>query len=177
LPANDGTYSVSFAGALSVEDTVIGIYPINAESGDPALASQSAVAGLRHSSKVNGVVLVVTPSGCRIVRPATNKGASKTWDEYLCDSAAVVKTEGRGYSLVCVFGDGNARAFSIPGLKEIGCGAVNKVLDVRRLSDALISPTGDIVGWVGPSQIAVLNVWGAGEVMYVSTGLEGGKQC
>lgn len=177
MPANDGTYSVSFAGALSVEDTVVGIYPINANSGEPALASQSAVAGLRHGAKVNGVVLAVTPSGCRILRPATNKGASKTWDDYLCYSAAVVKTEGRGYSLVGVFGDGNARAFSVPGLKEIACAAVSKVLDVRRLSDTLISPTGDIVGWVGPSEIAVLNAWGAGEALYVSTSHYCGQKC
>jgi syntaxin-binding protein 5 len=168
LPSNNGTYSVSLAGSVSLEDRVIGIYPINADSGEPALATQSAVAGLRHGAKVNGVVVVVTFSECRIFKPATNKGASKTWGDYLCDSAGFVKTEGRGYSLVGLFGDGNARAYSIPGLKEIGCTPVGHILDVRRLSEAVITPSGDVIGWTGPSEVAIINVWGSGSALCVS---------
>ncbi|KAL1964083.1 hypothetical protein VTN77DRAFT_7501 [Rasamsonia byssochlamydoides] len=162
LPASNGTYSVSFVGAISLEDKVISINPIDANSGSPALATPTAVSGLRNGIKVHGVVVAVTPSGCRIFKPATSKGASKEWDDKLCDSAAVVKTEGRGYSLVGLFGDGNAHAYSIPALKEIGCAAISSILDVRRLSEALISPSGDVLGWVGPSEIAIFNVWGTG---------------
>lgn len=127
-----------------------------------------AVSGLRNGAKVNGVVIAVTQSDCRIFRPATNKGASKTWGDYLCDSAGFVKTEGRGYSLVCLFGDGNVRAYSIPGLKEIGCTQISNILDVRRFSEAIISPSGDVIGWTGPSEVAIVHVWGSGTPMSVS---------
>jgi syntaxin-binding protein 5 len=147
---------------VSLEDKVISIHPIDAETGAPAVATQAVVASLRNGAHVNGVVVAVTPSGCRIFRPATAKGASKSWDNFMCDSAAVVKTEGRGYSLVGLFGDGNAHAYSIPALKEIGSAAIGNILDIRRLSDAVISPTGDVLGWVGPSEIAIFNVWGTG---------------
>lgn len=167
LPASNGTYTVSFAGSVAVEDSVLGIHPINADSGEPALATQNVVAALRNGAKVNGVLVVVTSSGCRIFKPATNKGASKTWDDFICYSAGVVKTEGHGYSLVGVFGDGNARAYSIPGLKEIGCTSINNTLDLQRLSDAIISSSGDVLGWAGPSEIAVFSVWGAGVPLYV----------
>jgi hypothetical protein len=152
---------------VAVEDSVLGIHPINADSGEPAFATQNVVSALRNGAKVNGVLVVVTSSGCRIFKPATNKGASKTWDEFICYSAGVVKTEGHGYSLVGVFGDGNARAYSIPGLKEIGCTSINTTLDLQRLSDTVISSSGDVLGWAGPSEIAVFNVWGAGTPLYV----------
>lgn len=167
LPSNTGTYSVSFVGSTSLEDSVIGIYPINADSGENALATQNAVSGLRNGAKVNGVVVAVTSSDCRIFKPATNKGASKTWGDFLCDSAGFVKTEGRGYSLVGLFGDSNVRAYSIPALKEIGCTNVSNILDVRRFSEAVISPSGDIIGWTGPSEVAIISVWGAGTPLYV----------
>lgn len=165
LPSNNGTYSVQFVGSTSLDDRVIGIFPINADSGEPALATQMAVSGLRTGAKINGVVVAVTQSDCRIFRPATNKGASKTWGDFLCDSAGFVKTEGRGYSLVGLFGDGNVRAYSIPGLKEIGCTQISNILDVRRFSEAVISPSGDVIGWTGPSEVAIVNVWGAGTPM------------
>lgn len=167
LPSGNGTYTVSFAGATNLDDKVIRICPIDADTGNPALATQTAVASLRNGFKLNGVVIAVTPSSCRIFKPAASKGAHKTWDDFMCDSAAVVKTEGRGYSLVGLFGDGNARAYSIPGLREIGCAQINHILDIRRLSEALISPTGDVLGWIGPSEIGVFNVWGSGITLYV----------
>lgn len=124
-----------------------------------------AVSGLRSGVRVNGVVVAVTQSDCRIFRPATNKGASKTWGDFLCDSAGFVKIEGRGYSLVGLFGDGNVRAYSIPGLKEIGCTQISNILDVRRFSEAVISPSSDVIGWTGPSEVAIINVWGSGTPM------------
>ncbi|RJE16978.1 SNARE-dependent exocytosis protein, partial [Aspergillus sclerotialis] len=93
LPAADGTYIVTFAGAIALDDKVISINPIDADRGDYALATPNAVGGLRSGVKVNGVVIAVTPAGCRLFKPSTSKGAHKSWDDYLCDSAAVVKTE------------------------------------------------------------------------------------
>ena len=142
---------------------------MNAETGEPAGATQSAVSNLKNGYTVDGVVIVVTPSDCRIFKPAAAKGAHKSWDEFMCDSATVVKTEGSGYSLVGLFGDGTARAYSIPALKEIGSAPVNNTLDVRRLGDASISPTGDILGWIGPSEVAMMNVWGSGLELYCPT--------
>ncbi|KAJ5594795.1 uncharacterized protein N7459_001003 [Penicillium hispanicum] len=165
LPASNGTYSASYAGVSPVDDKVIKIIPIDAESGGQALATPTAVGGLRSGVKINGVVIAVTVSGCRIFKPPTAKGAHKSWDDYLCDSAAVVKSDGRGYSLVGLFGDGNARAFTIPGLKEVGCNKINHIADMRRLSEACITPTGSVMAWVGPSEIGLFNVWGTGKTL------------
>ncbi|KAJ5866107.1 hypothetical protein N7534_000660 [Penicillium rubens] len=168
LPGSNGTYEAAFAGSSVVEDKVISVIPIDADSGGLALATPSVVGGLRNGVKVNGVVIAVTASGCRIFKPPTSKGAHKTWDDYLCDSAAVVKTEGRGYSLVGLFGDGHARAFSIPALRDIGCTKINHIADMRRLSESCITPTGNIMAWVGPSEIGMFNVWGSGSGLHPS---------
>ncbi|EGC40766.1 SNARE-dependent exocytosis protein [Histoplasma capsulatum var. duboisii H88] len=160
LPSG-GTYTVSFVGSRNVDDRVLSICPINAENGVPALASQDVVAKLRNGYQVNGVVIAVTPSGCRMFKPASAKGAEKDWDDFLCDSATVVRTEERS-SLVGVFGDGKARAYSIPALKEISSAPIDNILDMRRLGEAVISPSGDVIGWTGPSELAMLSLWGAG---------------
>lgn len=162
VPESSGRYAVSFAGVSSLDDKVIKISPMHAESGRPAYASQSAVAGLRNGSRINGVLLAVTVSGARLFRPAANKGAHKTWDQFLCDSAAVVRYEDLGYALLGLYGDGCARAYSIPALKEIGSVKVSDVLDVRRFSDAVITSTGDILGWKGPAEMALINIFGTG---------------
>jgi WD40 repeat protein len=162
LPDQSGRHTVSFVGASSLEDKIIAICPIHADSGRPAYANPSVVAGLRSGAKVNGVLLVVTASGVRIFKPATHKGASKTWDEFLCDAATIVRYEGIGYCLLGLFGDGCARGYSIPALKEIGSVKVDQVLDIRRFSEAVITSTGDIFGWKGPAELALVNVFGTG---------------
>ncbi|KAF2177934.1 hypothetical protein K469DRAFT_676653 [Zopfia rhizophila CBS 207.26] len=162
LPESSGGYSVSFAGVCSLDDRVINICPIHAETGRPAYASQSAVSGLRSGAKVNGVLLAVTHSGARIFRPATNKGAHKTWDEFLCDAATIVRYEDLGYALLGLYGDGCARGYSIPALKDIGAVKVDDVLDRRRFGEAMITSTGDIFGWKGPAEMTLINVFGAG---------------
>ncbi|SLM36526.1 WD40/YVTN repeat-like-containing domain [Lasallia pustulata] len=163
LPESHGGYAVHLAGICSLDDRIISILPVNVDTGAIAHASPSVVANLRSGCKVNGVLLVVTPSGARIFKPAATKGAQKTWDDFLCDAANVVRFEDRGYALVGLFGDGRARAYSIPGLKEIASADTSQYLDVKRLSEALITATGDVFGWAGPSEIAVLNVWGTGQ--------------
>lgn len=166
LPEPNGRYTVAYAGFSSIDDKVIKLLPIDADSGGQALATPTAVAGLRSGAQVNGVLIAVTNAGCRIFKPPTAKGAHKTWDDYLCDSAQVVKCDGRGYSLVGLFGDGNVRAFSIPGLREIGTQPINQIADMRRLSEAHITPTGSVMAWSGPSEIALFNVWGRGDTLY-----------
>jgi syntaxin-binding protein 5 len=160
LPEAGGKYAPKFAGVCSLDDKVIKICPIYAETGRPAYASQSAVANLRTGLKVNGVLLAVTASGARLFRPATHKGAHKTFDQFLCDSAAVVQYEGIGHALLGLYGDGCARAYSLPALKEIGSVKVSDILDVRRFSEATITSTGDILGWKGPAEMALINVFG-----------------
>lgn len=162
LPESSGRYSAKFAGVCSLDDKAISICPMYADTGRPAYASQSAVAGLRTGLKINGVLLAVTASGARLFRPASNKGAHKTFDQFLCDSAAVVRYEDLGYALLGLYGDGCARAYSLPALKEIGSVKVSDVLDIRRFSEAIITSTGDILGWKGPAEIVLINVFGTG---------------
>jgi hypothetical protein len=125
--------------------------------------------GLQSGRKVDGVLVAVTVSSAHIFRPASAKGASKTFDNYFCDSATVARYEERGYALIGLFGDGAARAFSIPALKEIANARVNHLLDTKRFADAIVTPTGDILGWAGPSELAIVNVFGFGSNLPVST--------
>jgi WD40 repeat protein len=162
LPESSGRYSVKPAGVCSLDDKVISICPMHAETGRPAYASQSAVAGLRNGSKTNGVLLATTASGARLFRPATSKGAHKTFDQFLCDAATLVRYEDKGYAMLGLYGDGCARAYSLPALKEIGSVNLSELLDVRRFSEAVITSTGDIFGWKGPAEMALVNVFGTG---------------
>ncbi|KAH8727170.1 lethal giant larvae like, C-terminal-domain-containing protein [Phaeosphaeriaceae sp. PMI808] len=162
LPEPDGRYAAKFAGACSLDDKVVNICPMSADTGKPAYATQSAVSNLRTGSKVNGVLLTITHSGARLFRPASNKGAHKTFDQFLCDAATIVRYRDLGYALLGLYGDGCARAYSIPALKEIGSVKVSDVLDVRRFSEATITSTGDILGWKGPAEMALINVFGHG---------------
>jgi syntaxin-binding protein 5 len=162
LPEASGRYAAKFAGVCSLDDKIVNICPMHAETGRPAYASQSAVASLRTGAKVNGVLLAVTASGARLFRPATNKGAHKTFDQFLCDTAAVVRYEDLGYALLGLYGDGCARAYSLPALKEIGTIKVSDVLDIRRFSEAIVTSTGDILGWKGPAELALINIFGRG---------------
>ena len=162
LPQLHGGYSVELTGVSSLEDKVISISPINADNGSPADATPTVVAGLRNNIQVDGVLLTVTQSGARIFKPPAAKGANKSWDQFLCDSANVVSLNDH-YALLGLFGDGCARAYSIPGLKEIAVINVAHILDVRRFSEAIVTPQGEIFAWTGPSEIAVLNIWGTGQ--------------
>jgi syntaxin-binding protein 5 len=163
LPSPSGRYSAQFSGVVSLsDDRIVSISPIDAESGSHAYASGNAVAGLHSGRKTTGALVVTTASSAHIFRPASAKGASKTFDQSLCDVATVARFGERGYALIGLFSDGNARAYSLPGLKEVGHGKVTHVLDLNRLREAIVTGTGDIFGWTGPSEMAMLNVWGAG---------------
>jgi syntaxin-binding protein 5 len=98
----------------------------------------------------------------RIFKPAAAKGAHKTWDDFLCDAAAVTEFDNHGFALVGVFGDGTTRAFSIPALKELGVARVD-MFDKTRTWSTIITGSGDLLGWTGPSEIAMIGVWGTGQ--------------
>ena len=163
LPESTGGYAVKLVGTCTLDDKIVSLSPINTDSGDLAAASQDVVASLRSGARINGVILAVTVTGARIFKPAAAKGANKSWDQFLCYKAALVKFEAYTYALVGLFGDGCAKAYSVPGLKEIASTNVTHILDVQRFSEAIITPTGFIFGWTGPSEIAVLNVWGTAQ--------------
>lgn len=137
------------------------ISAIDAQSGSSIFATGNAVSGLHSGQKTDGVLVVATLSSAHIFRPASAKGASKTFDHAQCHSASVARYQDRGYALVALFDDGTTKAFSLPTLKEVGSTRLNHILDTKRFNDAIVTPTGDIIGWTGPSEIALLNVWGA----------------
>ena len=136
--------------------------PISADTGKPAEATATTVGNLRSGFKVNGVLAVAMHTGARVFKPPGAKGASKTWSDYLCDAASIAQYEERGCALVALFGDGNARTYSLPGLKELASVKIGHVVDPRRFPEAIISSTGDTFGWTGPSEMAIVNVWGRG---------------
>lgn len=107
---------------------------------------------------------IVTEAEIRIFKPTAGKGAQKSWDEsaIFCSAAAVTHFELHGHAVVGIFGDGTTRAYSIPGLKEIGVSRLT-MLDKTRISSSIVTPSGDIFGWAGPADLAMLNVWGTGQ--------------
>ena len=154
---------MQLAGTSSLENMIISISPINVDTGELADATQDMVGSLRNGARINGVLLAVTSAGAYIFKPPSAKGAHKSWEDFICYQAAVVRFEAHSYALVGLFGDGAAKAFSIPGLNKIASAEVSRVLNVRRISEAIITPTGFVFGWIGPSEIVVLNVWGTGQ--------------
>lgn len=161
LPQQDGRYTAQFAGVSALADRVISISPIVADTGRPAPATGATVGALRTGQQTHGTLVVVTQTEARIFKPATAKGAHKTFDDVFCDAANVVVFEDRGHALVGVFGDGTTRAFSLPGLKEIRSAPLT-MLDKTRTTNSIVTSSGDIFGWTGPSEIAMLSVWGTG---------------
>lgn len=163
IPDPSGRYTVEFIGSTSLDGRVLHISPLDAHTGKHAYASQQVVANLRNGFKVDGAILAVTPSDIRLFRPASGKGAHKTFDSNFCDSAAVVRYHDAGHCLVGLFGDGTARAYSLPALKEIASAKIDHIIDVRRLADSIVTPSGNILGWTGPSEMALISVWGSGQ--------------
>ncbi|KAK7745888.1 Lethal(2) giant larvae sro7 [Cytospora paraplurivora] len=160
LPSGN-SYTAKLAGVTSLGDRIVAICPIQAETGHPAAATPEIVGGLRNGQHVNGVLVVATQTEARIFKPATSKGASKSFDGVLCDAAAVTEFELHGFALVAVFGDGTTRAFTIPGLKEINKASLH-MLDLTRSTNTIVASTGDVIGWAGPSELVVIPVWGTG---------------
>jgi len=71
----------------------------------------------------------------------------------------VTEFELQGFAIVGVFGDRTTRAYSIPGLKELGRAPL-PMLEASRSTSSIVAKTGDIFGWTGPSELAILPVWG-----------------
>lgn len=163
IPDPSGRYGVQHAGSTHVDGKIIHLAPISVDSGRPALASQSAVGNLRSGYKVEGALIAISTSEIRIFRPPTQKGAHKSFDGAFCDAAVVARFQDQGQAVVGLFGDGSARAFSIPSLKEIGSARLDKIFDVRRYSEAMLTPSGDILGWIGPSELGLVSVFGTGQ--------------
>jgi syntaxin-binding protein 5 len=107
-------------------------------------------------------LLAVTQTEIRVFKPATAKGASKSFDDQLCDVAMVTEIPQYGFALVALFGDRTTRAYTLPGLKELGRQGL-PMLDASRTISASLTKTGDVFGWTGPSEIAVLPIWGTGK--------------
>ncbi|TVY57603.1 Lethal(2) giant larvae protein SRO77-like [Lachnellula cervina] len=162
LPQADGRYTAQYAGVSALSDTIVSITPIITNSGKLAPATGESVAALREGVQTHGTLVVVSQSEARIFKPATAKGAHKSFDDFFCESASVAETVDRGCALVGVFGDGTTRAYSIPALKEIGVSRLS-MLDKTRLSSSLVTSAGDVFGWTGPSEVAMLSVWGTGQ--------------
>ncbi|PBP25268.1 SNARE-dependent exocytosis protein [Diplocarpon rosae] len=162
LPQQNGGYTAQFAGVATLADRIISLCPIVADTGKPAPATGVAVGALRSGQQTHGTLVAVSQTEVRIFKPAAAKGAHKTFEDFLCDSAAVVEFEGRGHALVGVFGDGITRVYSLPGLKEIGAAPL-PMLDKTRTTNSIVSSSGNIFGWTGPSEIAMLSVWGTNQ--------------
>ncbi|ROW02543.1 hypothetical protein VMCG_06151 [Cytospora schulzeri] len=161
LPSGN-SYSAKLSGVVSLGDKIVAICPIQADTGLPAAATPEIVGGLRNGQNVNGVLVVATQTEARIFKPSTSKGASKSFDDVLCDAAAVTEFELHGFSLVATFGDGSCRAYTLPGLKEINKAPL-PMLDPTRSTSNIVAPTGDVIGWAGPSELVIIPVWGAGK--------------
>ncbi|KAL1899233.1 Lethal(2) giant larvae sro7 [Sporothrix stenoceras] len=158
LPAG-ASYTAKVAGIAEHKDRIVSICPIVSETGAPASATGSSVAGLRSGQHVNGTLVVATQKEARIFKPVAAKGASKSFDDAFCYSASVAHYEQHGYALVGVFGDGTLRTYSLPGLKEISKSPLNG-FDPSRHGDAVVTTSGDVYGWSGPSELIVVSAFG-----------------
>ena len=164
IPDASGRYAVQFAGSVALDSRINHIFPINADTGSSAVATQTGLVSLRSGTRTNGAIVIVSPTSVHIARPSTSKGAHKSFDAFFCDAAGLVRYHDRGQALIALTGDGYARAYSIPALKELAPPIpLSATLDVRRFPEARITPTGHIIAFTGPSEVAVLSVFGTGQ--------------
>jgi syntaxin-binding protein 5 len=172
VPDPSGRYTVQFAGSINMDSRVSQIFPISVDTGLTAVATQTAVASLRSGARTNGAIIAVAPTSVHIARPATSKGAHKSFDSFFCDAAGLIRYHDRGQALLTLSGDGYARVYSVPGLKELAPPMpLSATLDVRRFAEARITPTGHIIAFTGPSELAVLSVFGSGQSLTTPLGL------
>lgn len=172
VPDPSGRYTTQYAGHVSLSDTrVMYIAPISADTGKPASATQTVMGNLRNGLKVNGALVAVTATNVHIFKPATSKGAHKSFDSYFCDAAGMIRYQDLGHAILGLFGDGRARAYSLPSLREIASIDLTNLnntgsgVDIKRLSAAAITPAGNILAFTGPSELALLSVFGTGETL------------
>lgn len=172
LPDRSGAYRAEPAGATHMEGRLLSLTPLDAGRGLPANATAEAVTGLQQGRQVDGIVLAVSTQGIRLFRPPHAKGASKSFDGADCQSAGIVRdAESGGIGLVGLFGDGTVKSFALPSLREIASQSLNRVADRSRFSDAVVTAAGGVYLWSGPSEILVVNPWGAGQDTTVSLDL------
>ncbi|EPE35895.1 WD40 repeat-like protein [Glarea lozoyensis ATCC 20868] len=162
IPDAKGAYTAQFAGVTSLDGKIVSISPIVSSTGNRAAATGATVGSLRDGIQTHGTLVVASQKEAKIFKPASARGASKSFDDFLCESACVTEFDGHGFALVGVFADRSIHAYSIPALKEIAASKVDK-LDKSRLGSSIVTPSGCVFGWTGPSELAMLNVWGTGE--------------
>lgn len=111
-------------------------------------------------------------------RPGNSKGASRDFEGLSCHAASVAELELQGFAVVGLFEDRTARAFSIPGLKDLGKAELSMV-DSTKSKSAIVTQTGDIFAWTGPSEMTVVHVWGNGKPLQQSPDImvNPGLQC
>ncbi|GAO18395.1 uncharacterized protein UV8b_05417 [Ustilaginoidea virens] len=167
LPSGDGAYSAQLAGVVAFEGPIVSLSPIEINTGKPAVATGAIVASLREGKQIHGALVAVTQSEIRVFKPANSKGACREFDDVLCDAASVAELELQGFAVVAILGDRTARAYSLPALKEIGKANL-PMIDSSRITSAVVTPTGDVFAWTGPSELAVIHVWGTGKALQQS---------
>lgn len=167
FPDKNRAYTAQFAGISTLSDKIISITPIIGDSGVFAEATGDAMRELGTGIQTHGLIVAVSQTEVRIFKPATAKGAHKGFDSFFCETANVIAIEDRGYALVGIFGDATVRVFSIPGLKEINSTKI-PAFDISRISASVITQGGSIFGWTGPSELAVMRVWGTSQPLLPS---------
>ena len=163
LPSQGGRYEAQPVGSVSLDDVIVSLCPFNAANGRAALATQDAVSSLRNGAKIDGALLAASKSDVRIFPPPTSKGAHKDWDGGSCVRVTISEVQNSGMAVLGVFGDNTVRAFTLPGLRELKREHVGGVFDRTKLGDAIVTQSGDVLGWAGPSELALINVWGSGQ--------------
>jgi WD40 repeat protein len=174
IPDPSGRYTAQFAGQSSLSDSrVLYIAPLNADTGKFASANPGAMGALSAGIRVNGALLVVSSTSINLFRPASSRGAHRSFDGVFCDCASVVQyqVDARGSALLALCGDGSARVFALPSLRELKNIPLSPapsnptsmpVIDPRRLPCASITTTGNILAFTGPSELVMLSLWGTG---------------
>ncbi|RKF72329.1 Lethal giant larvae protein-like protein SRO77 [Golovinomyces cichoracearum] len=162
LPGEGGIYTTQYIGTSSLADKVISITPIISESGKRAEANGETVRALRSGQQTHGFLVAVSQTEIRIFKPSTAKGTHKNIGSYFCEAANVIEFEDSGCALVAIFGDATIRAFSLPGLKEINSAKLT-AFETYDISASVLTQAGSIFGWTGPSELAMMSVWGTGK--------------
>ena len=174
LPSPNGGYTVSATPPITLPSPSISalnsISAFNPQTGAATPATPAALSALRSGQRFPGCLCLTSQTTAYILRPSSSsashppKPSHRDFDSIFCSSASLVNLDDGGpLCLAAIFGDGSIRAFTIPALKPLARQPISHTLEPARLPEAIITPSGSVLGWTGPSELAVLSVWGTGQ--------------
>lgn len=142
---------------------VIDIIPVNAATGESAVARPQEFSQLSNGILIKGLIIVVTISGIRLMKSPVHKSASRTFEEKIL-SAGLCMVHSRNPNadpvskvLTVILASGAVAVLGIPGLGDISRMRLQAPVN-KYSSYSLVLPNGDLVLRLGATDGMLVHI-------------------